>query len=246
MPTATEQLTADIHTAITDYQPNETVQQMLQETTLVTVVGPVAIGKSTLMRTVEQYSDGMTAARSFTTRERRPQEAEDAYDFLPHNLDTLADILEDVQAGNLVQCAIHPANGRIYGTRPEAFTGRYAMLAPITSEIAGLRGLFPRLHVASVVAPPTDYQQRLAARFEATATAEWPKRIAEGIGSLAWSLSQTPETIGWVNNPHRQGFKAATALLDIAAGKELPDSTASHQTAQELFAFLQSLKTTVS
>ena len=112
------------------------------------------------MKRVLELDPGLWLSRSWTTRARRPGEAEDAYVFVDRNT-----FEERIAAGGFVEWNEFPANGALYGT-PEIPPGESDVLLEI--ELNGARQVkarYPEAVLVLVVAPSREVQeQRLRTR----------------------------------------------------------------------------------
>lgn len=182
--------------------------ETLHDKTLVMVVGPSAIGKSTLMNeAVRQHAD-FGYVRSFTTREQRPGETSH-YEFISQ---------EDARAlrenGQAITYFEHPTTHDAYGTTARSFPARYNLLDTLSGSVGGYRGLpFERTVTVSLTAPPEQWQQWFLSRYP-TPSEEARKRLGEAVLSINWSLMD--EQTYWLSNPKGRVAETANTLVNIA------------------------------
>lgn len=154
-----EQL-AVLQPIVEDYWPAPAVRQSLGELALVTVSGPVGIGKTTSMR-----SSHLHRAIAFTTRPIREGEVDGQSYF--YKADTPAsynDIIASAQAGRYVQVEVGPGNF-VYGSTPEAYqTSAEESAAIMDNTVSGAvrmrRVGFGNIQNTYLVAPIDQWWQR--------------------------------------------------------------------------------------
>ncbi len=128
------------------------------------VFGPGGVGKGTLVARLLRDRRGLWLSRSWTTRSRRPGEAEDAYVWA-----TPEQFEARVSAGGFVEWTRFPGNGHYYGTPtlspPEGRTGDDIVLEIETDGARQVAAMYPAACLVMVVAPSRAAQeQRLRAR----------------------------------------------------------------------------------
>lgn len=221
-----------------DYQPSPEAAEVLGQTTFVPIIGPFAVGKTTLMNAVEQKDERFGRVVSFTTRPQRTGEYIGTYHFLPHNAPTLTKLQGLFGSSNLVEMVVHEQTSYVYGSDTSTYTKPYSMLDTLSSVAEHLSSLpFKEVKLIGLVAPPRDWWSRIAERQE---TAESRKqRCAEAITSLEWLLDHGDD-ISWVLNPN-DGLEAATAEL-IAAAQGERTGTQYRMYGELLLGFINELK----
>jgi guanylate kinase len=138
------------------------------------VSGPGGVGKGTVVGRVLQRLPDLWLSRSWTTRDRRPGEPEDAYVFVDRST-----FEQHVAAGGFLEWTEFPANGALYGT-PVIEPGDRDVLLEI--ELDGARQVkaqYPDAVVIFVVAPSRQVQeQRLRGRGDDPSSVS--RRLAVG------------------------------------------------------------------
>ncbi len=120
------------------YSPsNDTVKQ-LGKVSLIAVVAPSVVGKSTVTGRILELDADFSRVCSFTTRLPRPQESEEAYDFRGNSSDALNAITRDIEEGKLVQFAVHRTTGIVYGSHSDQYQKRYCLLEALPTSIEQL------------------------------------------------------------------------------------------------------------
>lgn len=211
-----EHLTAQLNAEEQGYEPSDEVRSVLRQKTMIPVLGPFAIGKSTVMRAAEAHAD-FGRVRSFTTRSPRIGEAPDQYTFLPHTTDTLRTLLDDAKNRSLVQLMVHPTTQHVYGTRLEEYGDqKYVMLDVIPKALPGLEALkFGDMQKVELVAEPDVWLPRMRERFQDNDPQDIRNRLAEGVDNLRWALDQGSD-IAWINNGNRDARDTAEELTEVA------------------------------
>lgn len=128
------------------------------------VSGPGGVGKSTLVGELMKRDPGLWLSRSWTTRERRPGEAPDAYHFVSR-----ADFEAHIDAGGFLEWTNFLGN--YYGTtQPQPPAGKDIVLEIEVDGASQVKQQHPRA-VLIFVLPPSREEQR--ARLNARGDDEW-------------------------------------------------------------------------
>lgn len=190
---------------------------MLRSKILVMIVGPSAIGKSTLMNEVVAQDDDFSYVRSFTTRSKRPGE-QSHYDFIDREV-----ALHLRDSGEATTFFEHPTTGDMYGTTTASFPTRYNLLDTLSISVAGYRELpFEHTVTISLTATPEQWREWFLSRYPVENT-EATKRLEEATLSIDWSLHD-PETY-WIENPADKIPETATKLIDLVKNRPQATST---------------------
>jgi len=124
---------------------------------IIVVSGPGGVGKSTIVEALVQRDDRLWLSRSWTTRERRPGEAEDAYVFV-----TREQFQQRIADNGFLEWT--EFIGNMYGTpNPEAPAGRDIVLEIEVDGASQVKKMHPDAMLLFVL-PPTREEQR--ARFQ--------------------------------------------------------------------------------
>ncbi len=208
--------------------------ELLQDKTLVMVIGPAAVGKSSLMRAVTGLDSSFGYVHSFTTRPPRKNETSS----YTHITESEAQRLHE--QGGTVTFAKHPTTGNIYGTTSGSYTAKYNLLDTLSSTVTMYKALpFKQTIAISVTTDPEAWTTWLLERYP-TASDERTKRLKEAISSIEWSLNQTTNHSWLVNTPDNLE-QTASQLIEMVLGNKL-----SAQTPQEALKLLEQAKSLLS
>lgn len=183
-----------------DYSPSEKVRAEIGRKSIVMFSGPFAIGKTTLMQSIEEIDDNFSRTRSFTTRPCRSLSEQENYRFMPHTEDSIQEILEKAAAGELVQGMIHPTTRYVYGSELCDYGGGdTALLDVVPKAIEPIEKLpFRESRIIEVVTSPDIWQARVVSRGDQHDDADRFARVKEAKHNLEWALSR--RDVLWVDN----------------------------------------------
>ena len=215
---------------VKNYQPSDDVKAALAPVRLVAVVGPIAVGKSTLIETAVQKSPLLHSVSGVTSRPpRHGEETGQEFTFL-----TKEQIVEGIKKAEYAQVALSPA-GYLYATRPDDyFLAKIGLMAVLSSAIPTFRKIFPQLKVGFVV--PSSYEQWLEWFKQRVSAVDNPTaRIEEAKTSLAYGL--TDPYVHFILNDNI--FTAAERLIQVTEGKSPDKETEAKELAVEQLAKLK-------
>jgi guanylate kinase len=197
-----------------DYHPNTTVLNALRQVHLVGVVGPTAVGKSTVVKRAKELDPSLHIVLSTVTRPPRPGE----YDGVDYHFRDRQSMLQRIQQREFVQ--VPPSLlGDLYATAPEDYSSEgVSVLAHLAQIVPTLRALpFAQNRTVFVLPPSWDAWQERITHHHFT-PAQMGKRMAEALDSLAFACHD-PEVIFVLND---QIDVAAEAFLAIVRGNAAP------------------------
>lgn len=163
------------------YHPSPAVEEHISRVTLLMLIGPSGVGKSTLIK-----HSGLHFVPSDTTRSARPGEKDGVDMNFRTDYDQLA---ADIKAGNFVQIAPF-ATGELYATKYTSYPNSGAAIMPVMAEaISVFRRLgFSKTISAFVVPPSHEEWMRRMSQQEMTVE-QRAKRLSEAKVSFEFGLS---------------------------------------------------------
>ncbi|HSX34851.1 MAG TPA: hypothetical protein VLF62_04370 [Candidatus Saccharimonadales bacterium] len=211
-----------------DYRPAPHVLQALTQVDFVAVVGPTAVGKTTLIKAAVARDPRVHMLVAGTSRAPRPGE-QDGVDF---HYDTPQHMLARAQQGGYVTL-ISGVSGDLYTTAPEDYpAGKTVLLATLSSVVTDFRKLPYKQFRTIFILPPNyeTWQQRLAQHgFDA---GQLQRRLSEAGESLAFGLADTSAYFV-INDELDTAIDDFTALV---LGQETPARTQENQRRARLLA----------
>ena len=187
--------------------------ELLADKTLIMIVGPTAIGKSTLMNEVARIDNRFGRVRSFTTRPPRPNDEPSQYFyFTPEQLQTYhADktIITDVE---------YPTTGHHYGTIAKSYSSDFCMLDTLAHSVQQYRELpFARTITVSLTTDADSWVAWLDRRFPNGGDEKY-RRLKEAVLSMEWSVSQTNNHYWLINRPEHIEQTAHDLITLVTTG----------------------------
>ena len=168
---------------INNYQPRLETLNALKEIKLVALVGPTAVGKTTLIEHLVQKDSSI--CRVVSDVSRPPREGE--VNGVDYNFRSQDDMVEDLHQGRYIQVVLS-ADGDPYGSMPSNYgSGGVAIMAIRASVVRIFRNLpFKEVQIICVVPPSYDiWQQRMAVhRFS---QGDYVSRMREARQSLEFA-----------------------------------------------------------
>jgi guanylate kinase len=213
------------------YKPSIKVLERLKEVTFVAVVGPTAVGKSTLIHAAVANDSLVNMVKTHTTRPPRPGEQHG------HELyfETHLRMDSKIKAGEYVQY-VRTSLGDIYATEGgDYFTSGASLMPTFASAIANFRSLsFKQVRTIYIVPPNMSvWQARLAERNFAVDILR--SRMQEAEESMRFALNDS--NIYFIINNNKN--LATKDLITLALGKQLnPRLAADQALAREICANL--------
>lgn len=216
----------------TNYTPNLAVLERLRQVTLVAVVGPTAVGKSTLIDEAVVRDPDIHLVLTMTSRAPRPGEREGVdYFFRSHG-----EMLEQMARQAFVQVA--PAtSGDLYATTPEAYSTKGVSTMGVWANALPVFRALPFKAVRSIFIVPPNYEIWQARIAERNFTAEQLRaRMQEAKESFEFALGDG--TVRYVIN--NEIAQATQDFVELALGEPLPPQLQADQTlARERIKTLQ-------
>ncbi|HEY5695755.1 MAG TPA: hypothetical protein VIQ80_02880 [Candidatus Saccharimonadales bacterium] len=196
------------------YTPNGAVGKVLRTKHLIMFVGPAATGKSYLIHRIAEREPDFGRVPSFTTRDARTDDEPGIFQYIPHDDEHVAKLLESIKHGDVVQYAIHPTSGRIYGSVLAGFPKTYNMLTTLSNIVNHLRELpFAHTYVVGLVNEPDTWLQRFYERYPEP-SGERTRRLREAVMSLEWLLApENQNHIIWADTTEVGAENAIQAVI---------------------------------
>lgn len=209
------------------YKPNTAIAEQLKQKNLVMFVGPAAVGKSFLMNRIMQQDIDFGRVSVFTSREARPDDELGMFRYIPHDDEHISQLLDKIEIGEVVQYAVHPTSGRIYGSEISDYAKSFNMLATLSGIVNTLRQLpFQTTNVIGLAVDPDIWLSRFYGRY-VEPSEEQRKRLLEAVVSLKWLLtpSNNHQKITWVDNTSANETAAVQAVIDAVKFNKPSDPT---------------------
>jgi guanylate kinase len=210
------------------YRPPDLSKQ-LGAKTMVAVVGPSSVGKTSLIQEiVSNNTDDFHAVQTLTTRPPSPRDDNGSMRYLPHNQEGFDQLRTKMAQGELVQAKIHDTTGYIYATELSDYPKPYNLLATLATEVHKFRRLpFGYIATIGVAADPRfAWKPWLLERFADSTPAEVNKRLAEARISLDWLLNDA-ETMWVENRPGEAALQyTANEIVRLVRGSDDKTSVA--------------------
>jgi guanylate kinase len=174
--------------------------------------GPGGVGKGTVVHQLRRERPDLWLSRSWTTRQRRPGEAEDAYVFVDRDT-----FLARVAADGFLEWTEFGGNGRLYGTpkldgRP---AGRDVILEIELDGARQVKARHPEAVLVLIVAPTPEAQaERLRRRGDDEESVA--KRVRFGVDEEALGRRIADHVV--VNDDVTRAAREVAGILDRYRG----------------------------
>ncbi len=206
--------------------------------TIINLVGPSAVGKTSLINEIDSLYPNFSRVISYTTRPPRQGEPLDTYRFI----DTSSANIEALKQQS-VQYDQFPGTDTIYGTEPEDYRNDFNILDTLSSSVETFRNLgFAACKQFIIVTSPSEWQNRIESRnFHKQ---QLLTRYDEAINSLTWSINEQ-NTVKWIYNKSGYLQKAADLIVQLSVDNEAFAGYKDHnpkEIGHDLLAYIKYLK----
>jgi guanylate kinase len=171
------------------------------------ISGPGGAGKGTLVDLLQARDERAWVSRSWTTRPRRPGEADDAYTFVDRK-----DFMARVAADGFLEYTRFPGTGHLYGTpNLDPPAGKDVILEIELNGAQQVKQRCPNARLIVVVPPsPADQEARLRARGD---NEEHIRRRLE-VGAEEEALGRKIADAVVVNDDIERAADAVAGIID--------------------------------
>lgn len=239
MDSSLEQNIARVQKLQHGYQPNNEVASALLDKSLVMIVAPPAIGKTTVMKRAAELNKDFGQTSVFTTREQRADDDPSLIRTVPNTPEGTALILQKIIKRELVQFAVHPTQHTIYGTEAYDYPFRSNLLATLSGAVQPLRSLpFKQTTTIGLLAEPSTYKKWFLQRYPKDGN-ERRKRASEAILSLTWLLEQPDHEIIWLINQDSGLDETAAQLITYTSADTSKNSEQARLLAERCITMAQ-------
>lgn len=185
----------------------------LSDKTIINLVGPSAVGKTTLINEIDKIYPNFSKVISYTTRQPRQGESLDTYRFIDAGSANI-----EMLKQQSVQYDQFPGTEIIYGTEPEDYKNEFNILDTLSTSVDTFRNLgFAACKQFIVVTSPSEWQKRIDTReFNEQ---QLLTRYEEAVKSLTWSMNEN-DRVKWIYNKSGYLQKAAELIVRLSADPE--------------------------
>lgn len=212
---------------VKNYQPSPAVVSQIKNVSLLIVIGPSGVGKTTVIKKV-----GLPFVPPDTTRQPRPGEVDGRDYYFLKDYDRTID---DLKTGQFVQVVIG-ASGDLYASKASSYpTGGVALMTVMADVVPIFRQLGFRNTVSAFITPPSydEWMRRMSEH--GVEASQLDARLSEAYRSFNFALNDS-ETHFILNDNIE---KAEHQLLELINGIiEGPREIEARKASQEIFSRL--------
>lgn len=165
---------------VNDYQPAPDVLKKIGNLSLLIIIGPSGVGKTTLLQNVD-----IPFVPSDMTRPSRPDEQDGRDNYFRSDYDQ---IISEVKNGRFVQVAIS-SGGDFYATRESSYPESGAAALPVVADaVPTVRNLGFKETLSVFIVPPSFEEWMSRMKTHELSEEQLSKRLAEAERSLEFAL----------------------------------------------------------
>ena len=201
-----------------------TGEQSMQGKRVLAMLGPSAVGKSTLIQAClnqapDKHIKSIAEAGTTGTRDPRPGDPESYHMGVP-----MEEMVEMIEEGRVVNWSPNKT-GHIYATLPEDFPAEYNFMACLPDSLPMLRRAgFAVVHAFYIVTSVEAWEKQLETRIYTTETAQLPAnqriyhkeasgRIEEAIDSLEFARANRDSLLEISNTPGEESMSTTAGII---------------------------------
>lgn len=211
------------------YEPSAETKGKLASKSLLALIGPTAIGKSTLAKAVEaKYAPLIGESTSITTRNRRNTDpagyltADEGY--------TLEKVAELIQNKALTHYIVNP-NGSVYANLPDSFPFTINLQPAVPASLEKIRKAgFKAVHYCYLYTNAATWSIRL---HERKGDSGYEGRLEEAMSSLQWALTHA-DSVHFISTAIEDTADSIEKVHSVALGKAPETSSIPDEIAQLL------------
>lgn len=205
------------------YKPNDSVLQSLPQVSFVAIIGPTAVGKTTLMNAAAARCPALHQVISTMSRQPRPGEQDD----IDVHFRSREEMQAKVEAHEYVTAIVN-TNGEIYATALEDYSSEgIAMLPVLASAMPMFKGLPFKAFRTIFILPPSWEAWKARIKTHNFTPEELEKRMQEAGNSLRYAIDN--EGLIFVINDD-----IVQSTLDFTQAALGSDSAANQYTSHDL------------
>lgn len=203
------------------YLPSAKIQAKISHKTLGMIIAPTAMGKTFVMNRAIQLDKDFARVSVLTTRDPRPDD-QGMFRYYQKNEADIRKLVTKIEKGELVQYAVFPHSGQIYGSEPQDFSKPYNLLATLSNAVSqlehvGLRAAIP----VGLIAHPKVWLEWFDARYQDRQN-DRPARLQEALESIEWLLAH--DEVRWLINEPGRVDSVARELIELIKHPKATDN----------------------
>lgn len=192
----------------------------LNEKTLIMLISPSAMGKSTIVATTAAADRRFGRVKGFTTRLPRDNDMPNQFFYF-----TDEELAKRREAGEIITEITYPETNLTYGTIHDSFHSEYCLLETMSNSVQTYRDLPFKKTIAVTITSPADvWKQRFEERYPLP-DQNAKRRLDEARLSMHWSLAQVSDHYWLVNTGTPEEIANELAAISLGRSKGRDGST---------------------